>query len=85
MVPKHWQDHYKLTGGTVPQSVGKLREALKRIEKAFPTEKECKGPKASATGGGSSKKWMVSFSNQMTYAINCKKGCMYESYTKWSC
>ena len=44
MVPKHWQDQYELTGDTVPQSVRKLLEALERIEKAFPTEKERKGP-----------------------------------------
>ena len=49
MVPKHWQDQYELTGGTVPQSIRKLLEALERIEKAFPTEKEHEGPKASAT------------------------------------
>jgi hypothetical protein len=65
MVPKHWQDQYKLTGGTVPQSVCKLLEALECIEKAFPTENECEGPKASATGGGSSKKWMVSFNDRI--------------------
>jgi hypothetical protein len=63
MVPKHWQDHYKLTGGTVPQSVCKLLEALECIEKAFLTEKECEGPKASMTGGDSSKKMMVTFSD----------------------
>jgi hypothetical protein len=63
MVPKHWQDQYKLMGGTVPQSVCKLLEALERIEKAFPTDKEREGPKASVTGGGSSKKQMVSFSD----------------------
>ncbi len=56
MVPRQWQDQYKLTSGTVLQSVGKLLEALEHIEKAFPTRKECKGPKASTTGGGSSKK-----------------------------
>jgi hypothetical protein len=56
MVPKHWQDQYKLMGSTVPQSMCKLLKALERIKKAFPTEKECKGPKASVTGGGSSKK-----------------------------
>ena len=28
MVPKHWQDQYKLTGRTVPQSVCKLLEVL---------------------------------------------------------
>ncbi len=65
MVPKHWQDQYKLTGSTVPQSIRKLLEALERIKKAFPTKKEREGPKASATGGGSSKKQMVSFTDQI--------------------
>ena len=63
MVPRNWQDQYKLTGGTVPQSVQKLLKVFERIKKAFPTKMECKGPQASATGGGSSKKWMVSFSD----------------------
>ena len=49
MVPGQWQDQYELTGGTVPQSVCKLLKALERIKEAFPTEKECEGPKASAT------------------------------------
>jgi len=40
MVPRQWQDQYELTGNTVPQSVRKLLEALERIEKAFPTEKD---------------------------------------------
>ena len=40
MVPRQWQDQYKLTGNTVPQSVRKLLEALERIKKAFPTEKD---------------------------------------------
>jgi hypothetical protein len=35
------------------------------MEKTFPTEKECTGPTASVTGGGSSKKLMVSFINQI--------------------
>ena len=60
MVPRNWQDQYELTGGTAPQSVRKLLEALERIEKAFPTEKDREKPKAGATGGGSSKKKMVS-------------------------
>ena len=47
MVPKHWQDQYKHTGGTVPQSVRKLLKVLEHIKKAFLTKKECKGPKAS--------------------------------------
>ncbi len=42
MVPRNWQDQYELTGATIPQSVCKLLEMLKRIEKAFPTDKECK-------------------------------------------
>ena len=46
MVLMHWQDQYKLTGGTVLQSVHKMLKALELIEKAFPTKKECKGPKA---------------------------------------
>jgi hypothetical protein len=63
MVPKQWQDQYELTGSTVPQSVRKLLEALERIEKAFPTEKDNReGPKSGLTGGSSSKKQkMVSF------------------------
>ena len=52
-------------GGTVLQSVHKLLGALERIEKAFPTKNEFKGPKAGATGGGSSKKKMVSFIDQI--------------------
>ena len=65
MVPRHWQDQYELPGGTVPQSVCKLLEALERIEKAYPTKKEREGPKANATGGGSSKKRVVSFSDRI--------------------
>jgi hypothetical protein len=70
MVSKHWQDQYKLKGGTVPQSIHKLLKALECIEKAFPTKKEYKVSKASMTGGGSSKKRMVSFSDQIP-----KKSC----------
>ena len=65
MVPRNWQDQYELTGGTVPQSIRKLLEALERIEKAFPTKKDCEKPKAGATGGGSSKIKMVSFDDQI--------------------
>ena len=66
MVPKHWQDQYELTGSTVPQSVCKLLKVLERIKKAFPTKTEREGSKASATVGGSSKKPMVSFTDQIT-------------------
>jgi hypothetical protein len=64
MVPRHWQDQYKLMGATVPQSVRKLLEVLEHIEKAFPTKKEHKGSKASVTGGCSSKKRIVAFRDQ---------------------
>ena len=63
MVPRDWKNQYKLTGGTVPQSVRKLLEALECIKKAYPTEKEHEEPKASVAGGGSSIKRMVSFSD----------------------
>ena len=38
---------------------------LEHIEKAFPTEKDGENPKGGATGGGSSKKKMVSFDDQI--------------------
>jgi hypothetical protein len=41
MVPRNWQNQYKLMGATVPQSVHKLLEALEHIYKAFLTDKEC--------------------------------------------
>ena len=63
MVPRHRQDQHELTGATVPQSVPKLLKVLECIEKAFLTEKEHEGPKASVTGGRSSKKRMVAFSD----------------------
>ena len=65
MVPRQWQDQYELTGNTVPQSVRKLLEALERIEKAFPTEKDRERPKTGTTGGSSSKKRMVTFSDRI--------------------
>ena len=65
MVPKHSQDQYKLMGGTVPQSMRKLLKVLERIKKAFPTKKDCKGPKAGVTGGGSSKRRMNLLSNKI--------------------
>ena len=43
------------------KSVRKLFEALEPIKKAYPTEKEHKGPLAGVTGGGSSTKRIVSF------------------------
>ena len=95
MVPKHLQDQYKLTGGTVPQSMRKQFEARERIEKAFPTEEECKGPKASMIGDGSSKKRMVSFSDQIPkksrkeakHSALCKNkhGGMQNTYNTGDC
>ena len=81
MAPKHWQDQYKCTGSTLRQSVCKLLKVLEHIEMAFPTEMKCKGPKASMTGGGSSKKRMVSFSDRIPkksrkeakHCVLCKK------------
>jgi len=61
MVLRNWQDQYELTRATVPQSVRKLLEVVERIEKAYPTDKECKAVRKTAKGGGSSKKRMVSF------------------------
>jgi hypothetical protein len=65
MVPRHWQDQYKLRGATVPQSVRKLLKALECIKKAFPTDKECEGPTANVNGGGSSKKRMVALRDRI--------------------
>jgi hypothetical protein len=63
MVPKQWQDQYKLTGNTVPQNVQKLLEALECIKMAFPTKRDHERPKTGTTGGSSSKKRIVTFSD----------------------
>jgi hypothetical protein len=65
MIPRHWQDQYKLMGATVPQSVRKLLEVLERIEKAFLTKKECEGPKANVNRGDFSKKKIVALSDRI--------------------
>jgi hypothetical protein len=64
MVPS-WQDQYKLTGATVPQSVCKLLEMLEHIKKAFPKDNECKRSHVCMKGGVSSKKKIVSFSDRI--------------------
>jgi hypothetical protein len=56
MVPRTWQDQYKLNGATVPQSVRKLLEALECIKKAFPTDKDHEGPKSSTKPSNSTKR-----------------------------
>jgi hypothetical protein len=67
---------------------------LECVKKAFPTEKECKGPKASAKGGGSSKKWMVLFSDQIPKksrketkhcVIRKKRGGMQNTHNMGDC
>ena len=45
MVPRNWQDQYKLSGAMVPQSVRRLLEAMECIEKACPTNKDHEGPR----------------------------------------
>jgi hypothetical protein len=39
MVPRNWQNQYKLSGAKVHQSVSKLLEAQEHIKKAFLTNK----------------------------------------------
>jgi hypothetical protein len=94
MVLKHWQDQYALMGTSVSQSVSKPLEVLEHIKRAFPTEKECEGPKASTTRGGSSKKRMVAFSNQIPktsrkeakHCALCKNhGDMQNTHTTGEC
>ncbi len=65
MFPRNWQDQHKLTGATVPQSMGKMLKALECIKKAFLMEKDHEKPKAGSAGCGSSKKRMVSFSDRI--------------------
>ena len=94
MVPRNWQDQYELTVGSVPQSVRKLVEALERIEKAYPTEKERERPKSNTDGGGSSKKRMVTFSDRIPkksrssakHCALCKKhGGAHETHNTGDC
>ena len=60
-----WQAQYELTQDMVPQSMCKLLEALKHIEKAFPTDKE-KDKKGKTSPGESNKRKMVSFLEPIT-------------------
>ena len=91
---QRWQDQYKLTVGSVLQNVRKLLEALERIKKAYPTEKEWEGSKANTTGGGSSKKRMVTFSDRIPkksrqgtkHCALCKKhGGTHNTYNTGDC
>ena len=60
MCPGTWQAQYELTKDTVPQSMHKLLEALKCIEKAFPMDKE-KDKKGRTNQGDSNKRKIVFF------------------------
>ena len=65
MCPGTWQAQYNLIEDMVPQSVHKLFEYLKCIEKAFPTEKEQATKKGKMSPGDSNKRKMVSFSEHI--------------------
>ena len=78
----------------MPQSVCKLLKVLECIKKAFLTEKEQEGQKANATGGSSSKKRMVSFSDQIPkkshkeakhYALCKKHGGAQNTHNTGNC
>ena len=64
------------------------------MEKAFPTEKECKGTHTNVKGGGSSKKKIVAFSNQIPkkrrmdakHCVLCKQhGGMHNTHNTMEC
>ena len=61
MCPRTWQAQYKLTEDTVPQSILKLLDTLKKIKKAFPTGCKQLGKKGKANPNDSNKRKMVSF------------------------
>jgi hypothetical protein len=69
-------------GATVPQSVCKFLEDLEHIKKVFLTERECEGTQTSAQKGGSSKKKMVAFSNQIqkTRRMNAKHCILFKQH-----
>jgi hypothetical protein len=80
MVPRNWQDQYELSGALVPQSVRELLEVLEHTKKAYPTEKVGECSENAAKSNDSSKKKMVTFSDQIPkrrrterYCSLCKK------------
>ena len=85
MVSRNWQDQYELTDGTVPQSVCRLLKVLECIEKAYPTKKEQQGPEATATGGGSSKKRMVSLVNKSPRSPTKKQSTVHYARSMGAC
>jgi hypothetical protein len=48
VAPRHRKNLYELTEVTVSQRIQKLLETLERIEKAYPTDKECDGSHGNA-------------------------------------
>ncbi len=75
MVPWNWQNQYELSGATVPKSVKELLEALKLIEKAYPTDTVVDGPKNSAKLTDSSKRKIVSFDKRISKTHHQEKQC----------
>ncbi len=80
--------------GSILQSICKLLKLREYIKKAYPTKKEREGPKSNATGGGTSKKRMVSFSDQSPkksrkeakHCTLCKKhGCVQYTHNTGDC
>jgi hypothetical protein len=65
MVPRNRQDQYELSGAHIPQSVWKLLEKPKCIEKVFWTIKDCEVPNKFAKSGDSVKKVITSFSKRI--------------------
>ena len=60
MCPGTWQAQYELKAETVPQCVRDLLDDLKKIEKAFPTERDQSAKKGKANPSESNKRKMVS-------------------------
>ena len=59
----------------VPQSVRELLEVLERIEKANPANKVVDRPKGAAKSGDSSKRKMVTFSDQIPQRRHTEMHC----------
>eukprot|EP00804_Cyclotella_cryptica_P008954 CCRYP_012055-RA/>CCRYP_012055-RA protein AED:0.37 eAED:0.37 QI:0/-1/0/1/-1/1/1/0/163 len=61
MCPGTWQAQYELKAETVPQCVCDLLDNLKKIEKAFPTERDQSAKKGKLNPSESNKRKMVPF------------------------
>ena len=93
MVPRTWQDQYKLRGATVPRSVRKLLKALERIENVFPTGKDHEGTKSCTKPSNSTKRKMISCDERIPkrcckekYCLLCKQhGGTHMSQTTLEC